>query len=75
MVCTPEPRHRTQLILLSPGSIIYGGVDTKKYIGSLEKRAIIDPDLSPDGADRHVRSFPSVTKTSVLTPLPATGFT
>lgn len=39
------------------GSIIFGGIDTKKYIGNLEKRPIIPYMSAPDGFPRYV-SFP-----------------
>jgi hypothetical protein len=34
------------------GSIIFGGIDTMKYIGALEKRPIIPYNLAPDGYPR-----------------------
>ena len=36
-----------------PGSIIFGGIDTMKYRGPLEKRPIIPASEAPDG-DRYV---------------------
>jgi hypothetical protein len=36
------------------GSIIFGGIDTGKYYGSLEKCPIIPPAASPDGQARLV---------------------
>lgn len=41
-------------ILTCIGSIIFGGIDTKKYIGSLEKRAIIPAASTPSDTDRSV---------------------
>jgi hypothetical protein len=35
------------------GSVIFGGIDTGKYIGSLEKCPILDPSETPSGADRY----------------------
>ncbi|KAH7127419.1 aspartic peptidase domain-containing protein [Dactylonectria macrodidyma] len=35
------------------GSVIYGGVDTKKYGGRLERRPIIPPSSSPDQLTRY----------------------
>ncbi|KAK6585371.1 hypothetical protein PZA11_002098 [Diplocarpon coronariae] len=35
------------------GSILFGGIDTKKFTGSLEKRPIIAPSRSPDGELRY----------------------
>ncbi|EOO00448.1 putative candidapepsin precursor protein [Phaeoacremonium minimum UCRPA7] len=35
------------------GSVIFGGLDTGKFIGSLEKCPILDPLETPDGADRY----------------------
>lgn len=34
------------------GSVIFGGIDTGKFSGQLEKRPIIPAELSPDGATR-----------------------
>lgn len=34
------------------GSVVFGGIDTKKFSGKLEKRPIIDPSNSPDGQTR-----------------------
>lgn len=35
------------------GSVIFGGVDTGKFIGELQKCPIIEPQDSPSGADRY----------------------
>jgi hypothetical protein len=35
------------------GSVIFGGIDTGKFIGSLEKCPILDPTETPSGADRY----------------------
>ncbi|CAM1510670.1 Fc.00g010050.m01.CDS01 [Cosmosporella sp. VM-42] len=35
------------------GSVVFGGIDTKKYTGPLEKRPIIDAANSPDGYTRY----------------------
>ncbi len=35
------------------GAIIFGGIDTMKYTGPLEKRPIIPANESPDGQDRY----------------------
>lgn len=35
------------------GALIFGGVDTGKYSGALEKCPIIDPANSPSGSDRY----------------------
>ncbi|KAK3940419.1 aspartic peptidase domain-containing protein [Diplogelasinospora grovesii] len=35
------------------GSIVFGGVDTGKYIGALEKMPMLDPAQTPSGADRY----------------------
>ncbi|KAK3332881.1 aspartic peptidase domain-containing protein [Cercophora scortea] len=35
------------------GAIIFGGVDTGKFIGTLEKLPILDPADTPSGADRY----------------------
>ena len=35
------------------GSVIFGGVDTSKYMGLLQKLPIIPPSQSPDQADRY----------------------
>jgi hypothetical protein len=35
------------------GSIIFGGIDTMKYQGYLEKLPIIHPEVSPDGKNRY----------------------
>jgi len=37
---------------VAQGSIIFGGIDTMKYIGALEKRPIIPYFLAPDGYPR-----------------------
>lgn len=34
------------------GAVIFGGLDTKKYTGHLEKRPIIPAESSPDGLTR-----------------------
>lgn len=35
------------------GALIFGGIDTGKFIGSLEKCPILDPSETPSGADRY----------------------
>lgn len=35
------------------GSIIFGGLDTGKYVGSLEKCPMLDPEESPTGSNRY----------------------
>ncbi|KAH8902014.1 acid protease [Coniochaeta sp. PMI_546] len=35
------------------GSVIFGGIDTKKYLGNLEKRAIIPSSSAPLGTNRY----------------------
>ncbi|KAK0629272.1 aspartic peptidase domain-containing protein [Bombardia bombarda] len=35
------------------GAVIFGGVDTGKFIGELEKLPILDPSETPSGADRY----------------------
>ncbi|PNY25485.1 Secreted aspartic proteinase, partial [Tolypocladium capitatum] len=35
------------------GSVVFGGIDTKKFSGKLEKRPIIPATLSPDGYTRY----------------------
>lgn len=42
------------------GSLIFGGVDTGKYAGSLAKQPILDPADSPSGADRYWINMTSV---------------
>lgn len=42
------------------GSIIFGGVDTGKYVGSLEKCPMLDPSETPSGADRYWITMTSV---------------
>ncbi|KAH6887104.1 aspartic peptidase domain-containing protein [Thelonectria olida] len=37
----------------SRGSVIFGGIDTRKYSGHLEKRPIVPADSSPDGNTRY----------------------
>lgn len=44
--------------------MIFGGVDTKKYTGSLEKRSIIPTADAPDGTDRYWIYLTSVAVTS-----------
>jgi hypothetical protein len=41
-----------KLLINSVGSVIFGGVDTKKYSGKLEKCPIIPAEQSPDGYTR-----------------------
>jgi hypothetical protein len=41
------------MLLTLKGAIIFGGIDTGKYIGSLVERPIIPADSSPDGASRY----------------------
>ena len=48
------PIFNKDMMLNRSGSVIFGGIDTKKYIGSLEKRAIIPASSVPGGADRSV---------------------
>ncbi|KAH8657184.1 aspartic peptidase domain-containing protein [Tricladium varicosporioides] len=45
------------------GSIIFGGIDTMKYSGTLEKVAIIPPRLSPDGFPRYWMQLDSISIT------------
>jgi hypothetical protein len=52
MVCYKLSLSNYYLILL--GAIIFGGIDTKKYEGALEKRAIIPAAQAPDNFDRYV---------------------
>lgn len=40
------------------GSILFGGIDTKKYTGSLEKRPVIASSNTPDGALRFGHTLP-----------------
>ena len=40
------------------GAIIFGGIDTGKYTGHLEKRPIIPASSSPDGVNRSVPKSP-----------------
>ncbi len=47
------------------GSIIFGGIDTGKYIGALAKLPMLSPEQSPGGADRYY-----VTMTGVGVTLP-----
>lgn len=35
------------------GSVIFGGVDTGKFVGELQKCPILDPSDTPSGADRY----------------------
>ncbi|ROW05734.1 hypothetical protein VMCG_05157 [Cytospora schulzeri] len=42
------------------GSVIFGGVDTGKYIGSLEKRPMLDPDETSPRFDRYWVNLTSV---------------
>ncbi|KAB5546967.1 aspartic peptidase domain-containing protein [Coniochaeta sp. 2T2.1] len=35
------------------GSVIFGGIDTGKFVGALEKCPILDPSETPSGADRY----------------------
>jgi hypothetical protein len=45
---------RALTYLIKPGSIIFGGIDTMKYTGPLEKCPIIPAAEAPDGLDRFV---------------------
>lgn len=39
-------------LIIILGAVIFGGIDTKKYSGSLEKLSIIPASDSPDGNTR-----------------------
>jgi hypothetical protein len=43
--------HRLLIWIL--GALIFGGIDTKKFTGPLEKLPIVSSDESPDGATRY----------------------
>lgn len=45
------------------GAVIFGGVDTTKFIGSLAKLAILAPSATPRGADRYYIYMTSLTVT------------
>ncbi|KAH8878607.1 acid protease, partial [Thozetella sp. PMI_491] len=48
------------------GSLIYGGIDTGKYIGELEKLPIPSPSQTPDGSIRYWVSLDSVSTNNAL---------
>lgn len=43
-------------MLIGPGSITFGGIDTKKFTGKLEKRPIISQESTPDGYLRYTKA-------------------
>jgi hypothetical protein len=45
-------------MLIHEGSVLFGGIDTKKFTGALSKRVIIDPSNAPDGFLRFVSILP-----------------
>src|SRR5437016_2375857 len=42
------------------GAIIFGGVDTGKFVGALAKRPMLSPQQSPSGADRYYLTLTGV---------------
>jgi hypothetical protein len=61
-------------MLIHEGSVLFGGIDTKKFTGALSKRVIIDPNNAPDGFLRSVSTLPNYFFARLLTSLD-TGFT
>lgn len=65
MVCVaPDPPSCMLHPLTCQGSIIFGGIDTKKYTGSLEKIPIIPAGSAPQTTDRYWIYLDSVALTS-----------
>lgn len=48
----------------SPGAVIFGGVDTTKFIGGLAKLPIVPPAQTPRGADRYYVYMTSLSVTA-----------